>query len=43
MSEKSMIPIPQYTLNEAIGVCLAMCHARPGRGACAGANSGAAR
>jgi hypothetical protein len=25
MSEKSMIPAPQYTLNEAIGVCLAMC------------------
>jgi integrin beta 3 len=26
MSEKSMIPAPQYTLNEAIGVCLAMGH-----------------
>jgi integrin beta 3 len=25
MSEKSMIPAPQYTLNEAMGVCLAMC------------------
>jgi integrin beta 3 len=25
MSEKSMIPTPQYTLNEAMGVCLAMC------------------
>jgi hypothetical protein len=25
MSEKPMIPAPQYTLNEAIGVCLAMC------------------
>jgi len=24
MSEKSMIPSPQYTFNEAIGVCLAM-------------------
>jgi hypothetical protein len=26
MSEKSMIPAPQYTLTDAIGVCLAMCH-----------------
>lgn len=26
MNEKSMIPKPQYTLNETIGVCLAMCH-----------------
>lgn len=26
MSEKPMIPAPQYTLNEAMGVCLAMCH-----------------
>lgn len=26
MSEKPMIPIPQYTVNETIGVCLAMCH-----------------
>lgn len=26
MSDKSMIPAPQYTLNEAMGVCLAMCH-----------------
>jgi Collagen triple helix repeat (20 copies) len=26
MSEKPLIPAPQYTLNEAIGVCLAMCH-----------------
>jgi integrin beta 3 len=26
MSENSMIPAPQYTLNEALGVCLAMCH-----------------
>jgi Collagen triple helix repeat (20 copies) len=25
MSEKPMIPAPQYTLNEAMGVCLAMC------------------
>jgi hypothetical protein len=25
MSEKLMIPAPQYTLNEAMGVCLAMC------------------
>jgi integrin beta 3 len=25
MSEKSMIPAPQYTLIEAIGVCLALC------------------
>jgi integrin beta 3 len=25
MSENPMIPAPQYTLNEAIGVCLAMC------------------
>jgi hypothetical protein len=25
MSEKSMIPVPQYTLNETIGVCLAIC------------------
>jgi collagen triple helix repeat protein len=25
MSENSTIPAPQYTLNEAIGVCLAMC------------------
>lgn len=26
MSDNPMIPAPQYTLNEAIGVCLAMCH-----------------
>jgi integrin beta 3 len=26
MSEKPTIPAPQYTLNEAMGVCLAMCH-----------------
>jgi integrin beta 3 len=26
MSEKSMIPAPQYTLTEGFGVCLAMCH-----------------
>jgi Collagen triple helix repeat (20 copies) len=26
MSDKPIIPIPQYTLNEAMGVCLAMCH-----------------
>jgi integrin beta 3 len=26
MSEKPTIPTPQYTLNEAMGVCLAMCH-----------------
>lgn len=26
MSEHPTIPAPQYTLNEAIGVCLAMCH-----------------
>jgi len=25
MSETPTIPVPQYTLNEAIGVCLAMC------------------
>jgi Collagen triple helix repeat (20 copies) len=25
MSEHPTIPVPQYTLNEAIGVCLAMC------------------
>ena len=25
MSEKSTIPAPQYTLIEALGVCLAMC------------------
>jgi integrin beta 3 len=25
MSEKAIIPAPQYTLNEAMGVCLAMC------------------
>jgi hypothetical protein len=26
MNENPMIPAPQYTWNEAIGVCLAMCH-----------------
>jgi integrin beta 3 len=26
MSENSMIPAPQYTLTDAMGVCLAMCH-----------------
>ena len=26
MSDKPMIPSPQYTLLESIGVCLAMCH-----------------
>jgi collagen type III alpha len=26
MSENPTIPAPQYTLNEAMGVCLAMCH-----------------
>jgi hypothetical protein len=26
MSDNPMIPAPQYTLNEAMGVCLAMCH-----------------
>ena len=26
MSDQSTIPAPQYTLNEAIGVCLALCH-----------------
>jgi integrin beta 3 len=26
MSDKPTIPAPQYTLNEAMGVCLAMCH-----------------
>jgi integrin beta 3 len=26
MSEKSMIPAPQYTWFEGLGVCLAMCH-----------------
>jgi hypothetical protein len=26
MSDKPTIPTPQYTLNEAMGVCLAMCH-----------------
>jgi integrin beta 3 len=26
MSENPMIPAPQYTLTEAMGVCLAMCH-----------------
>lgn len=26
MSEKPMIPAPQYTLTEGFGVCLAMCH-----------------
>lgn len=26
MNEKPMIPAPQYTLSETMGVCLAMCH-----------------